>query len=309
MAKRMPWPPAGTSALPVDVVSVQSQVIYGRVGNAVAVPTLEAEGLRVAAVPTVLLSNTPHYATIHGGAVPDEWFRGWLDDLVARGALRRLRAVETGYLGSAEQARTLGAWIRGRIEADPALRVIVDPVIGDHDHGVYVDPSLVDAYRRHLLPIADGLTPNDFELAQLTRRSVADMEATLAAARSLLVGRVQWIVVTSAVPADWPRGRMRLLVVTREGARLIEHRRVECAAKGAGDLFSASLAACRLRGMQPADAAVYAARRVLAAMRATRDAHGAELLLPRRDAAAGDDVAVIHEWNGAVASSARDQRG
>lgn len=287
-----PWPPAGTRPLSVDVVSVQSQVIYGRVGNAVAVPTLAARGLTVAAVPTVLLSNTPHYASLHGGSVPEAWFEGWLEDLVARGALARLRAIETGYLGSPAQARALAAWIRGRLAEAPALRIVVDPVIGDYDHGVYVDPALVDAYRRELLPRADGLTPNDFELAHLTGRAIASLDDAVAAARGLLAGRTQWVVVTSAVPARWPDARMRLLVVTRDRAHVIEHARVDCAAKGAGDLFTAALTAAWLRGDALPDAAIRASRAVLAAMRATRDAHGAELVLPPPDAGAGEAVTV-----------------
>ena len=73
--------------LKIDVVSVQSQVVYGRVGNNAAVPTLEALGLTVAAVPTVVLSNIPSYPSIHGGALPVEWFDGYLQDLTARGAV------------------------------------------------------------------------------------------------------------------------------------------------------------------------------------------------------------------------------
>lgn len=133
--------------LPMDVVSVQSQVVYGHVGNSVAVPTLQSCGLSVAAIPTAMLSNTPYYPTIHGGALPNEWFSGYLHDLSARNALCQLRAILVGYLGTPAQAAVLAHWT-DRVHAErPGLQVVIDPVIGDHDHGVYVDPGMVDAYR------------------------------------------------------------------------------------------------------------------------------------------------------------------
>lgn len=274
------WPPPGTVPLSIDVVSVQSQVIYGRVGNNVAMPTLTALGLSVAAVPTVLLSNTPHYPSIHGGAIPVEWFAGHLDDLAARGALTRLRAVQCGYLGSPAQARALAAWITRQRAQLPELRVVIDPVIGDHDHGVYVDPELVTAYREHLLPLADGLTPNDFELAHLAERGTATIEATVTAARKLVAGQVQWVAVTSAAPGTWPAGQMQILLVTATRAWRLLHPFVDIAPKGTGDLFSASLTAHWLGGDDLPEAASKAASRVVHAMRLTRAAACAELLLP-----------------------------
>src|SRR5690606_41829419 len=101
--------------LSLDVVSVQSQVIYGRVGNNVAIPTLEALSLSVAAGPTVVFSNTPHYPTMHGGALPVEWFDGYLRDLSARGGLQVLRAILIGYLGNPRQADALASWIRQQL--------------------------------------------------------------------------------------------------------------------------------------------------------------------------------------------------
>ncbi len=129
---------SGTTRHPLvlDVVSVQSQVVYGRVGNNVALPTLEALGLSVAAVPTVVFSNTPHYPTIHGGALPIEWFSGYLEDLSARGALRNLKAILVGYLGNPAQAEVLARWTRLLLTQHADLRLVVDPVMGDHDHGM-----------------------------------------------------------------------------------------------------------------------------------------------------------------------------
>jgi pyridoxine kinase len=123
-----PAPHDTLQPLAIDVVSVQSQVVYGRVGNNVAMPTLQALGLAAAAVPTVVFSNTPHYPSIHGGAIPEAWFAGYLQDLSARGALGRLRAVLTGYLGGPAQAGLLADWIGGLLAQRPGLRVVVDPV-------------------------------------------------------------------------------------------------------------------------------------------------------------------------------------
>ncbi|WP_406625201.1 pyridoxine/pyridoxal/pyridoxamine kinase [Acidovorax sp. SDU_ACID1] len=267
--------------LPIDVVSIQSQVVYGRVGNSLAVPVLHAHGLNVAAVPTVLFSNTPHYPTLHGGPLPVEWFAGYLEDLKARGALRQLRAILVGYLGSPEQATVLSQWIdEVRVER-PELRVIVDPVIGDHDHGVYVAPGLADACRQLLLPRAYGLTPNGFELEYLTRHAAGSLEDVVVAARNVLVGQLQWVVVTSAAPDAWAPGEMQIAIITRDEARTIRHPRIEASPKGTGDLFSAELCAHLLAGFPLFEAAERACRRTVAVVDRTNMVRSAELLLPQ----------------------------
>lgn len=266
--------------LAIEVVSVQSQVVYGSVGNNIAVPAFERQGLRVAAVPTVILSNTPHYASMHGGPVPTAWFAGYLDDLRARGALRELRAIQVGYLGSAEQAEVLARWIDTLLAEQPDVRVHIDPVIGDHDHGVYIDPAIVPIYRQRLLPLAHGLFPNGFELAELTGRCVSTMDEVIDAARSLLVGRTRWVVVTSAAPESWTIGRMRVAIVTADAAHTLEHVRIDAAPKGTGDLFSAVLTGQLLAGRDLRDAAQQAADAVVAAVTITHARNSAELLLP-----------------------------
>lgn len=266
--------------LAIDIVSVQSQVVYGSVGNNVAVPVFARQGLRVAAVPTVILSNTPHYASIHGGALPAEWFAGYLDDLCERHALGQLRAIQTGYLGSAQQAEILVRWIDARLAEQPDVRVHIDPVIGDHDHGVYVDPAIVPIYRQRLLPLAHGLFPNGFELEHLTGRLVRTIDEVAAAARTLLGGRTNWVIVTSAAPDSWSAGQMRVAVVTSEAVHVLDHARIDAAPKGTGDLFSAVVTARLLAGCSLVDAAQHACDSVVAAVALTHARQSAELLLP-----------------------------
>lgn len=265
--------------LRLDVVSVQSQVVYGRVGNNAAVPTLEALGLTVAAVPTVLLSNTPHYPTLHGGTIPLDWFGGYLRDLSARGALLALRALVVGYLGEPAQAAVLADWARALLAERAGLRIVLDPVMGDHDTGLYVHPGIAEACRTHLLPLASGLTPNGFELAQLTGMPVDDRDGVVAAARTLLTGRTQWVAVTSAAPATWPPHAMHVVLVTATQAHVVTHPRIDAAPKGTGDLFCAALTGHWLRGLALPEAATRACEHVVRALRRTRQAHSAELLL------------------------------
>lgn len=265
--------------LPIDVVSVQSQVVYGRVGNNVAVPTLEALGLSVASVPTVLFSNTPHYPSMHGGPIPIEWFEGYLQDLAARGALRSLRALLVGYLGDPTQALTLLRWAHNLSRAGMNPRIVIDPVLGDHDHGIYVDDRLVQTYSRDLLPMADGLTPNGFELEQLSGLPVHDVESVIKAARSLLSAKTQWIAVTSAAPDTWVPGEMKVILVTHTDTEVITHPRIDAAPKGTGDLFCASLTGHWLNGTSLAKAVFLACQQVVLALSHTQQAQCAELVL------------------------------
>ncbi len=270
---------AQLATLPVDVISIQSQVAYGCVGNSVAVPTLQSLGLNVVAVPTVLLSNVPHYDSVSGGPVPQEWFEGFLADIELRGALRHARAIQTGYLGSPQQAAALAAWLEPITAAQPKLLVVIDPVMGDHDSGLYVHPELPAALRDKLVRLANGLTPNAYELQQLVGRHLPTIDATVAAARELLVGRTEWVVVTSVAPEQSDRREERMAIVTASGERVVKHERVQSAAKGTGDLFSAALTAALLSGADLDHAVSIAHGRVVTVLERTARLGSAELVL------------------------------
>jgi len=216
----------------------------------------------------------------HTHRLATSWLAGYLKDLEARDALRSVRTVLVGYLGSTTQAAVLARWLGTVLERYPDIRVQLDPVLGDDDCGMYVEPAMVSAFQTHLLRFAHGLTPNAFELARLSGRRVETVEQVIDAARSLLIGGTQWVVVTSAAQHEWPSERMYVVVVTKESAEVIEHERVSVSPKGTGDFFSAALAAALLRGVELTHAVKFACRQVIDSLALTRQSNSAELRLP-----------------------------
>lgn len=270
----------GAGARLVDVVSVQSQVAYGGVGNSIAVPVLQALGLQVAPVPTVVLGNTPHYPTMHGGPLPQDWFEGLLEDLAAREVATRARLLLVGYLGTPAQGLALARWLDRIRDMNPALQLQIDPVIGDHDTGAYTDPALVPVWRDHLLPRAHGLTPNHFELEQLCGRRLRTLDACMEAAAGLLDATTRWVVVTSAAPDACPPGKLQLVVVSADTRETLEHPLVPHAVKGTGDMFAAFVGGRLLAGAALVDAVRRASEDVVAVLRHGHARGWQELVLP-----------------------------
>ena len=224
-----------------DVLSNQSQDIYGTVGNNAARPWLQAYCFNVMEIPTVLLSNTPHYPTMHGGIVPADWFAAFLRGLEERNALADLRAIMLGYLGDSGQADLLIPFLKQQKARNPGLQISIDPVLGDRDSGLYVKEELADSYRHGLIDCADLITPNIFELAYLSGMPVNSQLEILAAGQRLLATHrnLESVIVTSVPVED--ANQLGNMLIERDGHYLTRHPRIDCAVKGTGDSFHAIL--------------------------------------------------------------------
>ncbi|WP_019587168.1 pyridoxal kinase PdxY [Deinococcus apachensis] len=215
---------APVPALPPNILSIQSWVSYGHVGNAAAVFPLQRLGFEVWPIHTVQFSNHTGYGAWTGTVFPPELVADLLNGIEARGVLAQCNAVLSGYMGSEGTVSAVVEAVRRVRAAHPAALYCCDPVMGDVGRGVFVRPELPELIRTQAVPEADIVTPNQFELELLTRRGVKTLPGALEAARllreRLREGGPRIVVVTSLVREDAPEGVIETLAVTGEGAWL-----------------------------------------------------------------------------------------
>lgn len=264
---------------PLNVISVQSHVAYGHVGNAAAVFALQRLGIEVWPVHTVQFSNHTGYPDWQGQVFAAGDIARLIDGLEARGALAHCDALLTGYIGDPE----LGAVIldaAARIRAaNPRTLYLCDPVMGDRGRGLFVRAGVPDFLRGPALSAADILTPNLFELEILTGRTPEGLEAIRDAAASLLERGPKAVVVTSFSPEGNAAGEMEMLAVSAEGAWHVATPRLDLSPNGAGDAVAALLLGFYLKSATLPEALESAAAAIFEILQTTLESDAEELQL------------------------------
>ena len=268
---------------PLNILSIQSWVAYGHVGNAAAVFPLQRLGAEVWAVNTVQFSNHTGYGAWTGQVFGGPAVRDVVDGIAARGVLPACDAVLSGYLGDAGVGdAVLDAVARVRA-ANPAMLYCCDPVIGDTGPGVFVRPGIPELIRARAVPAADILTPNGFELQHLTGRTVrtrADAAAAVAVLQAAMApSGAGTVLVTSLRTSDTPGGSVDMLAADRTGAWLLRTPLLPMQVNGAGDAIAALFLFHRLRTGQAAAALEAAGSAVHGLLRRTLAAGSREILL------------------------------
>ncbi|MDR3521433.1 MAG: pyridoxal kinase [Acidocella sp.] len=222
----------------MGIISIQSQVVAGYVGNSAAAFALQRLGTEVFAIPTVLLSHHPGHGGAGGEAVPPRILARILEGLQARGCYSRCEAILSGYLGSAENADIVREVIDRVHAARPDFTYLCDPVLGD-DGRTYVNDSVVAAVQG-LVRLADIVTPNAYELSLLSGRNFANRCQALQAMRVVQASGPKIVFLTSFCGNDTPKNTIDMLIIDGELAWRLTIPKFEREFSGAGDLLAAS---------------------------------------------------------------------
>ncbi len=214
---------------------LSSWVAHGHVGLSAATPMLQTLGHSVTGLPTTILSNHPGWAQTAAAPVTPHQLQQMADALDANGWLAPMHSLQTGYLPTAAHVR----FACDLVERLPKARIVVDPVLGDDPDGLYMPQDTAEALRDALLPRAQVLTPNRFELKWLTGKPADTLDQTRAAAESLL-DRVDEVLVTSPPIDPFETGILR---VNGGGATLFRTAHYAGIPHGTGDAFAALIAA------------------------------------------------------------------
>ena len=266
----------------MNILSIQSWVSYGHVGNASAVFPLQRLGAEVWAINTVQFSNHTGYGDWKGSVYSGQSIRDLVDGIAARDALRRCDAVLSGYVGGADIGEAILHAVASVRRANPAALYCCDPVIGDTDTGVYVRPGIEDFLRHHALQAADIATPNRFEIERLTGLDCATLQGAKQAVlrlRSMLhANGPACVLLTSLQTEDTPADSIDMLAFEGNAFHLLRTPRLEMQVNGAGDAIAALFLFHRLRTGSAATALSAAGSSIYGLLRHTQAAGSRELL-------------------------------
>lgn len=233
--------------MPLALV-LSSFVAVSRIGGGAQQYVLAAHRIDPVLAPTALFGRSPAKGAV-GQPTPPDVFRRMLGDIEADAVFGMVDLVITGHFSLPEQVR-IAAGVLERVRATSPRQpvVIVDPIMGDAPHGRYVPPGVAEEVMDRLVPLADWITPNLWELEQIAGRTLDTPAEVAAICREQ--GR-KALVTSPPLPAD----RAGILLCAADGASLFTHARRDRAPKGAGDFVSASFGAGLVEGMSPSHAA------------------------------------------------------
>jgi len=263
----------------MNILSIQSHVAYGHVGNSAAVFALQRLGCEVWPVHTVQFSNHPGHGAWRGQALDATLIRDVVAGIAERGVLAACDGVLSGYVGATGTGEAILDAVRAAKAANPRAQYCCDPVIGDVGTGIYVGEGVPEFMRQRALPLADVATPNQFELEHLAGCPTPTRAAALAAVDRVHALGPRVVLVTSLHTQETPADAIDLLACDPHTCFLLRTPRLPLAVNGAGDLIAALFFVHWLRTGSAGEALSRAVSSVFGILRRTAEADGREMVL------------------------------
>jgi pyridoxine kinase len=262
----------------MNILSIQSHVAYGHVGNASAVFPMQRLGVEVWPIHTVQFSNHTGYGAWKGRVFDGPAIEDLVDGIADRGVLPRCDGVLSGYMGSADIGTAILSAVARVRAANPNALYCCDPVIGDVGRGVFVRPGIPEFMRDNAVPAADIITPNQFELdflSGLTTRTTASIKEAVLAVH--LLGP-KAVLVTSVEAQETPADAIDM--IAGEGGRFWRVRtpKLSLRVNGAGDAVAALFFVHYARSRSAATALAEASSSVFGVLERTAQAGSREIL-------------------------------
>ncbi|MBS1699066.1 MAG: pyridoxal kinase PdxY [Actinobacteria bacterium] len=223
----------------MKVLSIQSAVAYGHVGNSAAVFPLQRMGVEVLPVYTVNFSNHTGYGAWRGPMIAPDDVREVITGIEERGVLGEIDAVLSGYQGGEGIGDVIIDAVARVKAANPKALYACDPVMGNAKSGCFVAPAIPVLLRDRVVPVADIITPNQFELGFLTGTEPDTLDSTLASVDAARAMGPSTVLVTSVERPDRTEGTIEMLAVDDKGAWLVATPHLPMKANGSGDVTAA----------------------------------------------------------------------
>lgn len=262
-----------------NILSIQSAVAYGHVGNSAAVFPLQRIGHEVWPVHTVNFSNHTGYGAWKGPMIPAEDVREVIAGIDDRGALKEVDVVLSGYLGGDDIAGVVVETVEKVRAQNPAVLYACDPVMGNAKSGCHVSENIPPLLRDTVVPAADIITPNQFELGYLTGKTATDLESTVEAIEAARAMGPSTVLVTSVERPDQPEDTLEMIAADEHGMWIVHTPRLPFKRNGSGDVACALFTGHYAESGDAADALAKTASSVFDLLEATYEENAPELLL------------------------------
>ena len=262
----------------MNILSIQSHVAYGHVGNASAVFPMQRLGCEVWPIHTVQFSNHTGYGAWKGRVFDGSMIDEIMDGIADRGVLSSCGGVISGYMGSSDIGHAILSAVARVKAANPAALYACDPVIGDVGRGIFVRPGIPEFMRDRAVPMANLVTPNQFELEYLTGLPVSTLAEAKQAVAALQRRGPEVVLLTSMVTSETPPDSIDMMAADGSGTWRVRTPKLGISVNGAGDAIMALFFVHFARSRSAAEALGQAAASIYGLLKRTAEAGSREIL-------------------------------